>query len=678
VLADILSDAFDLNLVSVPLSPRTSDADLAEVTARVAASAIIDDQSGTLTVTACPGEHRTAAHGLAFILFTSGSTGKPKGVMLSRDAVLGNAKKVAQLHGFTPDRPHGTCLPLFHANALLMSLIGTKITDTPLVLADRFDPAGYFAQLAAANARTASIVPAHLPALLEEHPQWPDSLEYLITAAAPLTSAQASKFLQHYGPRLRQGYGTSETVNFSFIMPLLDAAQFREQYVEQHPPVGLPVDETSFELRDGEVCILTPDRLAGYWEDPDATARVLTEDGWVRTGDLGELRDGFLVLRGRRAEVINRGGEKYYPADVERQWRQSGMLGDFTAVPVPHEQLGHEFGLVLSACTASQVKHLYHATALKPGVVATMPVLTTPIGKPRRLATGRLLVSKSENATRYRELFAAAQRAAKAIADSNDAPGCPRAERIHAAAITLLASHDRVTARQRRRPGPADDALAALVEDWPRLADGSADGSDMMRRRPGLWRRLMTEWPMVSYADLVIDVLDKSNALDGRVLELGSGTGNTTARLAGMCRGDFTWSDRDPTLVRRGDWGGTGIVFDFDRQPSADLARFDTIIATNALHCAEDVVSSLRWLHGMLTPGGRIFLAEGASPTRADGTPWALDMLFRAFDGWWDRGGFRSRWFWLESLEAAGFAGLGFTRLHAGEDDLGGVVWAAR
>jgi long-chain acyl-CoA synthetase len=678
ILSDILADSFDRHLVSVPLSPRTSDTDLANTASRVAASAIIDDRNGWPTALLLPGEPALpVAQGLAFVMFTSGSTGTPKGVMLSRDAVLGNAAKVAGLHQFTHDRPHGTCLPLFHVNALMMSLLGTKLTAAPLVLADRFDPLGYFALLAAGGARTASIVPALLPELLEARPPWPDSLDYLITAAAPLSSEVAAVFLKRYGPRIRQGYGLSEAVNFSFVMPLLDTADFRDQYVDHHPPVGLPLEGTQFELRRGMVCIETADRMEGYWADPAATARILNQDGWLHTGDLGEVRDGFLVLRGRSAEVIDRGGEKYYPADVERQWRVAGLSGDFAAVPVAHEHLGHEFGLVLASTSAAELKHLHHATRLRPVAVSTMPLPRTATGKLQRLDAGRPLVARAESTTRYRALFAHALRAAAFITESAHRPACARAGRIHAAALALLASGERPLPAP--SPGsPADDALDALIADWPELADGSADGGDMMRRRPGLWRRIMTEWPMVSYAELLIDVLDRADALGGRVLEVGSGVGNTTSRLVSLCRCDLTWSDRDAELVHRGSWGGTGAIFDFDHDPPPGLGPFDTVVATNAVHCAADVASTLRRLRGMLMPGGRIFLAEGASPTRRDGTPWALDTFFCAFDGWWDRGGFRTRWEWLATLEAAGFAQLGFTALRTTEDDLGGVVWATR
>ena len=198
----------------------------------------------------------------------------------------------------------------------------------------------------------------------------------------------------------------------------------------------------------------------------------------------------------------------------------------------------------------------------------------------------------------------------------------------------------------------------------------------MMRQRPGLWRRLMTEWPMGSYAQLACEVLSARGLLRGPVLELGSGVGNTTELIAPLVEDGFTWSDGSPELVARGKWPGRGVVFDFDQPPPADIGPFATIVATNALHCAANKAASLGWLRSLLAPGGTLVLAEGSNPTTPDGMPWALDFLFCAFGGWWDRTGFLTRWEWLSLLEEAGFSRCGYSVLRAGRHDLGGVVWA--
>ena len=678
-LADILLTCFDHRLVSVPLHPRATDAEVAEFAERVSASAIVDADGAGVRVTARAGDHdHPDARGLAFIIFTSGSTGRPKGVMLGRDAVLGNAAKVAALHGFAEDRPHATCLPLFHVNALVMSLLGTHLTRAPLVLQARFSPAEYFAMIDASGARTASIVPALLQELVRVGPPWPARLDYLITAAAPLSSDLAARFHRRYGPRLRQGYGMSEAVNFSFVMPSLDDAAFVQEYVERVPPVGVPLPGTEFELRDGEVLLRSPDLMSGYWEDPAATAAAIDGAGWLRTGDLGELRDGLLVLRGRRVETINRGGEKYHPVDVETRWRAAGLDGEFVAVPVAEPTLGQEIGLVARDGDLASLRAVFNDRRVRPAVVRTDELLTTDTGKPRRRAMGEQLAARQDSAEQYGELLDYACGVAMKIISSPHKPACAQAMHMHNQMVALVDAHQD-SGREPTYPRTgAHDCFDALVDFWPELADGSASGEEMMRRHGGLWKRFNSQWPLVSYAELMAEVLKAGGFLRGRVLELGSGVGNTTSLIDGLVDGEFVFSDRVPRLVERGRWQGRGVVYDLDEQPPAGIGRFDTIMATNVLHCVADKDKTLRRLHGLLADGGRLIVSEGASPTTADGTPWALDYLCSLWGGWWDRGGFRSRWEWLSMFEAVGLHHGGFSALRAGRHDLGGVVWASK
>ncbi len=675
-LAEVIGECLDRALVTVPVEPHAGEARIAEITDRVAASIVIDGRGGRWSTRPVLGNPRhPQAAGLSFVIFTSGSTGVPKGVMLGWDSVSGNASKVASILGIAPDRPHATCLPLFHVNALMMSLVGTRVTGAPLVICGRFSPQEYFREIAQASAVTAAVVPALLHRIVQARPRWPDSLECLITAAAPLDRDLAERFYRAYGPRLRQGYGLSEAVNFSFMMPMLDAADFRAQYLRRRPPVGVALPATEMVLDKGEVVLRTPDVMRGYWCDPTATRAVLGPDGWLRTGDLGEMRDGFLVLRGRRDDVINRGGEKLYPLDVESKWRQAGLAGGGVAVPVPTGELGQDIGLVLAGGSLPDMRRLQVSPRTAPIAVELGALLTTSTGKLRRREMGRRLAGRHEDPARYRELLAYARQVAAAIAASPARPEGARANRLRAHAVSLAQCGPAGQPAEAATRSAAHDALDLLAGYWPTIARAAGDGTSMMRQRPGLWRRLMTEWPMGGYAELACAVLRARALLRGRVLEVGSGVGNTTSLIAPLVRGSFIWSDRNPELVARGTWPGRGVVFDFDRPPPEDLGHFTAIVATNALHCAADKRASLAWLRSLLARDGTLVLAEGSSPTTTDGMPWALDFLFCAFDGWWDRTGFLTRWEWLCLLEEAGFGGLGYGVLRAGRHDLGGVVW---
>ncbi|MEU6743652.1 class I SAM-dependent methyltransferase [Streptosporangium sandarakinum] len=282
----------------------------------------------------------------------------------------------------------------------------------------------------------------------------------------------------------------------------------------------------------------------------------------------------------------------------------------------------------------------------------------------------------SERTARYAELWRYARSIAESIIRDAHPPGTARALQIHRAALSLHHAPERAAPQGGVPRTAAHDVLDILAKEWPRLATGRLDGADLMRARPGLWRRLMTEWPMMEYADLLLETLEKPGAEPTSILEVGCGVGNTTARLATRYGARLVWSDREPSLVRPHRWPGQGRVFDFDADPPSDLGPFTVVVATNALHCAADVNRTLSRIRRLLEPGGTLLMAEGSSPTRADGTPWALDLLFSAFDGWWNRSGFLTRAEWTDALTAQGFTDIGFTALKAGEDDLGGVMWA--
>jgi SAM-dependent methyltransferase len=314
-----------------------------------------------------------------------------------------------------------------------------------------------------------------------------------------------------------------------------------------------------------------------------------------------------------------------------------------------------------------------------PLAAETGGLLTTSTGKLKRKAMGRRLAGRREDPARYRELLAYATQVAAAITASPVRPQAAQATRLWAHAAWLAGSQAAKggTYAGAATRSAAHDALDLLADYWPAIAAAADGGAGMMGQRPGLWRRLMTEWPMGSYAELACAVLSARELLRGPVLEVGSGVGNTTTLIAPLVQGCFTWSDGSSRLVARGRWPGRGVVFDFDRPPPDDLGSFATIVATNALHCAADKAASLAWLRSLLRPGGTLVLAEGSNPTTPDGLPWALDYLFCAFGGWWDRTGFLTRWEWLRLLEEAGFEQLGYSVLRAGQHDLGGVVWGS-
>ncbi|MEU8264301.1 methyltransferase domain-containing protein [Micromonospora sp. NPDC048999] len=222
------------------------------------------------------------------------------------------------------------------------------------------------------------------------------------------------------------------------------------------------------------------------------------------------------------------------------------------------------------------------------------------------------------------------------------------------------------------RPRPdcgAADALDAVARAYPAIRAGDLTGEEVFALHDGLWGRLMTEWPMGDYARMAADALASLVGAGGTVVELGAGVGATTRLIQPIVRargGRLVATD----LLYRG-----ARAADFDRPLVGQVPGADVVVATNALHCSADPAVALRHVAALLEPGGALVLAEGA-PFPTPGVPWALDLLFGACGGWFDRGGFRTPEFWLGALRAAGFVRVERIRWPSGRYYLGGCFVA--
>lgn len=217
--------------------------------------------------------------------------------------------------------------------------------------------------------------------------------------------------------------------------------------------------------------------------------------------------------------------------------------------------------------------------------------------------------------------------------------------------------------------GPVTDALDAIVSAWPSISRGERSGENVFEATGDLWFRLMEEWPMGYYADIVAGELAALELSGKTVVELGAGVGVTTRRIRRMITkhgGQLFATD----LRYRGSQAA-----DFDRPLLSQLPTADVVIATNALHCARDPVSTLNWIHQLVRPSGWIVLGEGA-PFPRPNLPWALNLLFGACRGWYDGSGFRSPSFWLSALRTAGFVSVKRTRWPSDRYELGGAYIA--
>ena len=356
-------------LTVVPLDPRGTTDELALATARLRADILATGEEGSTSgelalwtvATDGPREVRPSPPGAragdavalrpAALLASSGTTGDPKGVPLSERLLLDGARRVVGHHRLSPAERGYTPLPLFHVNAQVVGLLATLVGGGSLVVDARFDRDAYWDRVAAWRPTWLNAVPAVLGALVEASaPPAPvvEGIRFARSASAPLPPALLERFQRHTGVSVLETYGMTEVAGQIAANPL-DAAARRPGSVglpvgvdlEVATPDGLPV--ASGEL--GSVRLRGDAVVTHYLElttsGPERLRPARDAGGWLTTGDLGRVDDaGFLHLAGREDDVINRGGEKFHPQEVERVLLDHPAVSAAAVVGAPHPRLG--------------------------------------------------------------------------------------------------------------------------------------------------------------------------------------------------------------------------------------------------------------------------------------------------------------------------------------------------
>lgn len=294
----------------------------------------------------------------AAILFTSGTSGRSKGAVNPHRTILGfiSLQATAQVRqraaGEEPARDVGfTAYPLFHVSGLYGSVVmATLIGATMVFMTGRFEPAGALKIIQDEGVTRLSIVPTTAMRIANEPTAGnydTRSLRRIAGGGAP-TSPEMQAKLERIFPNATFGFGYGLTEGGG----LATGASHAD--LEEHPDTaGRPYPTIRVEIHDaankpvadgveGEICIRSPLNTPGYWRNPEATAATYDEDMFFHTGDIGMLRDGLLYLTSRRTDLILRGGENVYPAEIEQRLEGHPAIAEAAVVGVPHDDLGQE------------------------------------------------------------------------------------------------------------------------------------------------------------------------------------------------------------------------------------------------------------------------------------------------------------------------------------------------
>jgi len=342
---------------------------------RIASLALDDD---TVTIEGIAREARgdiaaPTSDSDALLLFTSGTTSRPKLVPLTHANLLASARNVAASYALTADDVSLCVMPLFHVHGLVASTLATLLSGGTVVAPPRFSASAFWEQARSTGATWYSAVPTIHTILLNNADAELEGagrqFRFVRSCSAALAEATQERFESFFGVPLLQAYGMTEAAHQISTNPLPPG--------ERRPgSVGLPtgvevtvLDEAGNEVprgSSGEVCVRGPNVTRGYLNNPEANATAFT-NGWFRTGDSGYIDvDGYIHLSGRIKELINRGGEKISPHEIDAALLSHPAVHEAVAIAVPHEVYGEEVEAVVAlkpGATASEAELIAHAAA---------------------------------------------------------------------------------------------------------------------------------------------------------------------------------------------------------------------------------------------------------------------------------------------------------------------------
>jgi malonyl-CoA/methylmalonyl-CoA synthetase len=293
---------------------------------------------------------------LAVLAYTSGTTGRSKGAMLLHRNLIANIRAVCAAWHWSARDHLLLALPLFHVHGLMVGVHGTLVSGASLELRPRFDPAEVLDRLDQAEAATDAPpitlffgVPTMYQRLLDvarNRPRAPRQIRLYVSGSAPLSAQTFQQFARVFGQPILERYGMTETL-MNLTNPY--AGERRPGTVGQPFPgqearvVDLHTRQPLDAGLDGEIEVRGPHVFAGYWQQPEATAASFDEDGWFRTGDLGQVSaDGYFTITGRAKELIISGGYNVYPREVEEVLATCPGVAEVAVVGLPDPDLGEQ------------------------------------------------------------------------------------------------------------------------------------------------------------------------------------------------------------------------------------------------------------------------------------------------------------------------------------------------
>lgn len=301
------------------------------------------------------GEHdgelrETTPADIAMIQYTSGTTGFPKGVLLHQHGLLQSNKDVFVRWELQAGYQVACPFPLFHTAGSAVSVLGTLAHGACLLLVTMFDPVAVAKAIEREKPEILGGVPTMIFAIIEAARATGTNVACVKTVVSGGAMVQPSlnrAAQETFGVPILIVYGQTETY------PAITAAWPTDTGSDLTETIGQPIAHIEVSIRSpndnsvcgvseqGEICMRGYNQMAGYNDNPQATAETIDAEGWLHTGDLGTMdARGYVKITGRVKEMIIRGGENLFPAEIEAAMLEHPAVADVAVAGVPDEKWG--------------------------------------------------------------------------------------------------------------------------------------------------------------------------------------------------------------------------------------------------------------------------------------------------------------------------------------------------
>ncbi len=286
----------------------------------------------------------------AQIQYTSGTTGFPKGAVLHHRGLTNNARLVFKRARIEQDAIWANFMPMFHTSGCGIIALGCLQSACRLLMVKMFDPAAVLKMIERERVTALVGVPTMLVAMLEAFEQQPrdiSSIRMAISGGSMVAPELVRRVRQVFGCDFETVFGQTET------SPVVTQHRHDDSVDDVCNNIGQPLPQTGISIRSvednrvvpidtvGEICTHGYCNMIGYNDNAAATAETIDGDGWLHTGDLGAMDSrGYVRITGRVKEMIIRGGENLFPAEIENVLLEHPTVAEVAVVGLPDDKWG--------------------------------------------------------------------------------------------------------------------------------------------------------------------------------------------------------------------------------------------------------------------------------------------------------------------------------------------------